>query len=145
MKRLSALLLVGLALGGAAAASHSATSASAQSFRITVYFLTDGQSAPLGVRRTVVRRGFTPLARLAVQQLLAWPSARERSEGLTSAIPADAKIRSDFQHIGPAMRFPSRFQQSATEGPWEPWRLRSQTLSWRKEMLRRWPTCAQSW
>jgi len=82
MKRLSALLLVGLALGGAAAASHSATSASAQSFRITVYFLTDGQSAPLGVRRTVVRRGFTPLARLAVQQLLAWPRAAQTLKGI---------------------------------------------------------------
>jgi spore germination protein GerM len=94
MKRLPALLLVALALGGAAAPSHSATSVSAQRFRITVYFLTDEQSAPLGVRRTAVRHGFAALARLALQQLLAGPSARERSEGLTSAIPAGAKIRS---------------------------------------------------
>ena len=94
MKRLPALLLVGLALSGAAAPSHSAGSVSAQRFRITVYFLTDGQSAPLGVRRTVVRRGFTALARFALQQLLAGPSAHERSDGLTSAIPSAAKIRS---------------------------------------------------
>jgi spore germination protein GerM len=94
MKRLPTLLLVGFALGGAAASSHSATSASAQRFRVTVYFLSDGQSAPLGVRRTVVRRGFAALARLALQQLLAGPSARQRHEGLSSAIPAAAKIRS---------------------------------------------------
>jgi len=94
MKRLPALLLVGLALGGAAAPSDSATTASARSFRVTVYFLIDGQSAPLGVRLTVVRLGFAPLARLALEQLLAGPSARERAEGLTSAIPAGAKIRS---------------------------------------------------
>jgi len=93
MKRLSALLLVGLALGGAAP-SDSATATSVRSFRVTVYFLINGQSAPLGVRRTVVRRGFAPLARLALEQLLAGPSARERAEGLTSAIPAGAKLRS---------------------------------------------------
>jgi len=94
MKRLPALLLVCLALGWAAAACHSATVASARSFRVSVYFLIDGQSAPLGVRRTVIRRGFTPLARLALEQLLAGPNARERAEGLRSAIPAGARIRS---------------------------------------------------
>jgi spore germination protein GerM len=94
MKRVPALLLVGLALGGAGTSSRSATSASEQRFRITVYFLTDGQTAPLGVRRTVVRRGFTAAARLALRQLLAGPSARERRDGLTTAIPAGAKIRS---------------------------------------------------
>jgi Sporulation and spore germination len=88
-----ALLLVGLVLGGAAAPSQSAPSASVRSFRVTVYFLIDGQSAPLGVRRTVMRRGFAPLARLALEQLLAGPSAREPAEGLTSAIPAGAEIR----------------------------------------------------
>jgi spore germination protein GerM len=94
MKRLPALLLLGLALGGASASSHSAASAAGQRFRITVYFLVDGQTAPLGVRRTVVRRGSTALARLALQQLLAGPSSRERRQGLTSAIPAGARIRS---------------------------------------------------
>ena len=94
MKRLLALLLLGLTLGGASASSRSAASPSGQRFRVTVYFLTDGQSAPLGVRRTVVRRGSGALARLALQQLLAGPSARDRSEGLTSALPARTKIRS---------------------------------------------------
>jgi hypothetical protein len=94
MKRLSALLLIGLALGGAAPSDSAATAASVRSFRVTVYFLIDGQSAPLGVRRTVVRLGFAPLARLALERLLAGLSARELAEGLTSAIPVGAKIRS---------------------------------------------------
>jgi spore germination protein GerM len=93
MRRLSALLLVGLAIGGADA-SHSATNASTQRFRVTVYFLTDAQTAPLGERRTVVRSGVAPLARVALQQLLAGPTPAERREGLTSALPAGARIRS---------------------------------------------------
>jgi spore germination protein GerM len=91
MTRFSALLLIVVAIGGASA-SHSATNTSAQRLRVTVYFLADGQTAPLGVRRTVVRRGSASVARLALQQLLAGPSAGERSEGLTSAVPAGTRI-----------------------------------------------------
>jgi hypothetical protein len=61
----------------------------AQHFRVTLYFLTDGGSAPLGVRRTVERRGTMPLARPALQALLRGPPP-----GLTSAIPHAARIRS---------------------------------------------------
>jgi spore germination protein GerM len=61
---------------------------------VTVYFLADSQTAPLGVRRTVMRRGSAPLARVALQQLLAGPNAGERRQGLTSAVPAGARIRS---------------------------------------------------
>jgi spore germination protein GerM len=93
MRRLSALFLLGLAIGGAGA-SHSATNRSTQSFRVTVYFLADGQTAPLGVRRSVVRPGFVPLARVALEQLLAGPNAVDRREGLRSAVPGGARIRS---------------------------------------------------
>lgn len=93
MSRWLVLLLLGLAVGGAGA-SHSATNASMQPFRVSLYFLTDGQTAALAVRRMVVRRGFAPLARIALQQLLAGPSAGERRQGLTSAIPAVTKMQS---------------------------------------------------
>jgi spore germination protein GerM len=93
MRRLSALLLIGLAIGGANA-SRSATHTSGQRFRVSLYFLTDGQTAALAVRRTVVRRDFAPLARIALQQLLAGPDARDRRQGLSSAIPTGTKIRS---------------------------------------------------
>ena len=59
-----------------------------------MYFLTDGQTAALAVRRTIVRRGFAPLARIALQQLLAGPNARDRRQGLSTAIPAGTRIRS---------------------------------------------------
>jgi spore germination protein GerM len=101
MRRLSALLLLGLAVGAAGAsdsaangASHSAANGSSQRYRVTVYFLADGQTAPLGVRRTVMRRGSAPLARVALRQLLAGPKAGERREGLTTAVPAGVRIRS---------------------------------------------------
>ncbi len=61
---------------------------------MTVYLLTDGESAPLGVRRTVWRLRSVPVARAALQELLAGPSGRDRREGLTSAIPTGVTIRS---------------------------------------------------
>ena len=94
MRRSTALVLIAIAVATAAGASQPATSASARQFRTTIYFLTDGETAPLGVRRTVERTGFGPLARPALQQLLAGPSAQERSDGLTSAIPQGVTIRS---------------------------------------------------
>ena len=86
---LSVLLL---AVGGAAT-SESATTAAAQRLRVSLYFLTDGQTAAVAVRRTVVARS-TSLAQIALQELLAGPNARERREGLGSAIPARTKIES---------------------------------------------------
>jgi hypothetical protein len=49
-----------------------------------VYFLTDRQTAPLGVRRAAMRRSSAPLARVALQQLVAGPKDGERREGLTT-------------------------------------------------------------
>jgi spore germination protein GerM len=93
MKRLSALLLLGLAVG-TTSASNSATGASSRGLRVTVYFLADGQTAPLGVRRTVIRHGSASLARVALEQLLSGPNAGERRQGLTSAVPTGARVRS---------------------------------------------------
>jgi spore germination protein GerM len=90
MARLLVALAV-LALAGAAATSNGS---SGRDFRVTLYFLTDGGSAPLGVRRTVVRTGTTPLARLALEALITGPTASERQEGFTTAIRSSVRIRS---------------------------------------------------
>jgi spore germination protein GerM len=94
MKRLPALVLVGIAVAAATGASAPSSPRSGQPFRVTLYFLTDEQSAPLGVRRTVFRRGAAPVARPALQALLAGPDERARQEGLTTAIPRGTRIRS---------------------------------------------------
>ena len=57
----------------------------------TVYFLTDRGAAVIGVRR---RLSGSDYPRSALRLLLAGPTARERELGLSSAIPADATIRS---------------------------------------------------
>jgi hypothetical protein len=115
MKRLSALLLVGLALGGAAP-SDSATAASLRSFRVTVYFLIDGQIRPIrrrdggpvcdrhwniGLARDSRKVscgnrvvGRTPIffmtgtARLIVARDALLPSTGTRNEGTSSLTPA---------------------------------------------------------
>jgi spore germination protein GerM len=87
------LLLLLLAVGGTGA-SDSATTAAAQRLRVSLYFLTDGQTAALAVRRTVVPRSSASLARVALQELLAGPNRRDRRQGLTSAIPARTEIQS---------------------------------------------------
>jgi spore germination protein GerM len=91
MARVVAIGLAVLALAGSAAPSPGSSS---RSFRVTVYFLTDGGTAPLGVRRTVVRDGSASPARPALEALLAGPTADERRGGLTTAIPAGVRIRS---------------------------------------------------
>jgi spore germination protein GerM len=91
MARLLVVALAVLALAGSAAPS---SGGSGRDFRVTLYFLTDGGSAPLGVRRTVVRTGTTPLARLALEALIAGPTASERQDGFTTAIRSGVRIRS---------------------------------------------------
>jgi spore germination protein GerM len=61
--------------------------------RATIYFLTDDRTAPLGVRRALLRRPGALTARLALEQLLAGPTADERAAGLTTAVPEGARIR----------------------------------------------------
>ena len=62
--------------------------------RTTVYFLTDRRAVPLGVRRKLTRRPGATTARLALEELVAGPNTTERQRGLTTAIPAGARIRS---------------------------------------------------
>lgn len=94
MRHVPALLLIGLVVAGVAGPFRPLMPTSGQRLRVTVYFLTDGESAPLGVRRTVWRLRSVPVARAALQELLAGPSGRDRREGLTSAIPTGVTIRS---------------------------------------------------
>jgi hypothetical protein len=91
MARLLVVALAVLTLAGAAVPSNGSSS---RDFRVTLSFLTDGGSAPLGVRRTVVRTGTTPLARLALEALIAGPTASERRDGFTTAIRSSVRIRS---------------------------------------------------
>jgi spore germination protein GerM len=62
--------------------------------RSTIYFLTDEGTAPLGVRRAVRGRPGALTARLALEQLLAGPTADEGAAGVTTALPEAARIRS---------------------------------------------------
>ncbi|HEX6506033.1 MAG TPA: GerMN domain-containing protein [Chloroflexota bacterium] len=62
--------------------------------RTTIYFLTDNGTAPIGVRRTVIREGEKSLAEAALNALLAGPSPTESNEGIGSAIPSGVTLRS---------------------------------------------------
>lgn len=76
----------------AAPAAAGAQDPETDGVRTTVYFLTDGGSAPIGVRRTIAGR--SPYAREALAALLAGPTAEERRAGITSAIPPGTTLRS---------------------------------------------------
>jgi hypothetical protein len=75
---------------GARAASRLST------FETTVYFLTDGGRAPLGVRRTLVKQRPSQGAslRAAIASLLAGPTRSERRAGIASAIPSGTHLLS---------------------------------------------------
>jgi Sporulation and spore germination len=78
-------VLAALALlsAGCVLASPASPVAPFPASRSTIYFLVDGGSAPIGVRRDV-RRSY---ARDALEQLLAGPSSAEASSGNTTALP----------------------------------------------------------
>jgi spore germination protein GerM len=76
----------------ASVAGGGAVSAESSRERTTVYFLIDGGSAPIGVRREIERR--SPFAREALKALLAGPTAQERSVGISTSIPRTARLRS---------------------------------------------------
>jgi hypothetical protein len=85
------------ATGGGGAASSPAVggrtaNAEERGVRTTIYFLTDGATAPIGVRRTIARK--SPYARQALEALLVGPTAAEREEGITSAIPPGTELLS---------------------------------------------------
>jgi spore germination protein GerM len=80
----------GLVGNGAGAASPAAT------FRTTIYFLTSDGTAPLGVRRMLVKRAPYQGAslRAALASLFSGPTRVERRAGLTSAIPEGTRLLS---------------------------------------------------
>jgi spore germination protein GerM len=102
----SAIVWTGVALLLAACGSNepavrqdearpAAARAPGQAVRTTVYFLVDHGSAPIGVRRDLGRvEARVPIAKPALQALLRGPSQRERREGVTSALPDDARLAS---------------------------------------------------
>jgi hypothetical protein len=57
----------------------------------TIYFLTDGGRAAIGVRRSIARK--SPFAREALGALLAGPTSDERTRGIMTAIPAGTVLR----------------------------------------------------
>lgn len=91
MRRAVLIVAILLTLSGSAAPAESAGDGQ---FRVTLYFLVDGGQAPLGVRRTVSRTGYTPVAREALEALLEGPTEGERRRGLTTAIRSRVRIRS---------------------------------------------------
>ena len=89
---LAALVLVAVAAAGTAAAGLRAGAGSAQAeVGTTIYLLTDGGAAPLGVRRSIPRG--SPRAGEALAALLAGPTDDERARGLTTALPAGTSVR----------------------------------------------------
>jgi spore germination protein GerM len=58
--------------------------------RTTIYFLTDGGAAPIGVRRTIEAR--SPYAQRALEALLAGPTPEETADGITTAIPEGTRL-----------------------------------------------------
>lgn len=77
----------------ATAASSSRANADAP-LRTTIYFLTEDSTAPLGARRSLTRRPKVTTARLALEKLIAGPTAVERRNGFATAIPPETTIRS---------------------------------------------------
>lgn len=59
-------------------------------FATTIYFVNQDAAAPLGVRRTLVRR--SPLAQQALAAVLVGPTPAERKRGLLTAIPRRARL-----------------------------------------------------
>jgi hypothetical protein len=90
----AAVLLAGCGAERADQPARRAPAATETAPRTTVYFLVDGRTAPLGVRRDLALRPGVPRARLALELLLAGPTEAERAAGLATAIPANARIRS---------------------------------------------------
>jgi hypothetical protein len=90
----AAVLLAGCGAERADEPARRAPAATETTPRTTVYFLVDERTAPLGVRRTLSPRRGVPRARLALEALLAGPTAAEQAAGLETALPANARIRS---------------------------------------------------
>jgi hypothetical protein len=67
--------------------------------RTTMYFLTDGGAAPIGVRRAIHAR--SPHAREALETLLAGPTSEEAESGISTAIPEGTQVLAmTYRHHG---------------------------------------------
>lgn len=85
-----AALVGAIGCAGGEGASSAAPGGTPETFKTTVYLLTEDAGAPLGVRRTLSAR--SPRAREALIALLAGPTSSERSRGLVTALPRRARL-----------------------------------------------------
>jgi spore germination protein GerM len=92
----AALVLLALGLSGSNATETPpaavAASRAAPTVETTLYFLTRDRAAPLGARRPIARK--SPYALEALRALVNGPTAQERHDGVTTAIPAGVKVLS---------------------------------------------------
>lgn len=95
-RALCLVLLIGFVPGcGQVTASDSRPAVSGETTRVTLYFLAEDGTVPLGVRRDIVERTPPPwgsVAGGALEALLAGPTAEEASAGLMTAIPAGTRL-----------------------------------------------------
>lgn len=94
---LAVVLVVSVALCGCGGAERQGSAATLprgepRSITTTLYFLTADRAAPLGVRRSILRR--SPYAREALEALLAGPTELERQRGVATAIPPGTTLLS---------------------------------------------------
>ncbi len=81
-----------VACGGADEQARAGQSNALAAKRVTVYFLTDGVAAPLGLRRSLDHGVGT--ADGAIRELLEGPTADEQRRGLTSAFSSGTELQS---------------------------------------------------
>jgi spore germination protein GerM len=149
--RFRALALLVAALAAATSACGVADEPPAQgsehssTFRTTLYFLTEGGEAPIGVRQTITK-DLPPLqgatTRGALKALLAGPSRSEHADGITSAIPEGAELLSlTYRGYGGTGAVVDISGLSAVEKPLDRARVITQvvrTLVWSGQLDRVW-------
>jgi hypothetical protein len=84
-------VVTGCGAGVVAPTTQRGTAAPRPPLRTTVYFLSDGGVAPIGVRRTIDHGSH---AREALEALLHGPAMDERNRGITTAIPRETRLAS---------------------------------------------------
>lgn len=84
--------LAALAASGCGGEQEPAAAAAdrAGTLETTLYFVTPDGAAPIGVRRSIPRT--SPYALQALRALLSGPTAEERKQGITSAIPEAVEL-----------------------------------------------------
>ena len=98
MARVLVSVIFAALVAGCGAAAEEVSRGSAESgstlqpdtARTTIYFLTDGGAAPIGVRRTIEAR--SPYAQRALEALLLGPTPEEAESGTSTAIPEGTQL-----------------------------------------------------